>query len=422
MNIVKIFSLVIVLFSITHFVPGAILLTHAEIMEDLKLWLPSHLTKDDHTAIANIIETAQDEPIVASKEYQNRDFGFSYSGITSTALSSLKEIHDRAEKSASRIAAVDIGAGHGNMTWKMILAGANVDAIELQKPLAEALSKKTLIVKPYVKPLKIRDLVTVHHSDFFDAVSQGQLTNKYTNKYTEKYDVAWAGNFIHMLTPKEVDRFARQLFVMMKNGGKVFITAHTYSPGYQGDADLAGQSQVDLFYANKAKGLRFPGFMIRSSVSVTDQFFFFTVPMIVNISEKINGLSIDPSIGDSDSVISEFRPGAKIGETKGTLIQRRNNIGELKGDWKTFADRKYIDMSWAAHVNFDIRTVATSMKKVVHYFDADVLEKVFKEAGFTIHAVYYENNLGERVEPVLQKEDFMKTHYSVSLEATKGSN
>src|SRR5689334_19693792 len=61
--------------------------------------------------------------IESPKEVQ---YGQSFSGINSLSEECLKEIQKRFKKDKKRVRVLDIGAGHGYMTKKMVLAGGTV--------------------------------------------------------------------------------------------------------------------------------------------------------------------------------------------------------------------------------------------------------------------------------------------------------
>ena len=69
------------------------------------------------------------------------DYGYSFPGLNDIRQTCLKEIRDFYKHKGKR-PCVAVGAGFGNMTWKLLAAGAKVDAIELQKPTADELSER----------------------------------------------------------------------------------------------------------------------------------------------------------------------------------------------------------------------------------------------------------------------------------------
>lgn len=57
----------------------------------------------------------------------------------------LEAVRAHYETTGKRARVADLGTGFGTMTWKLLAAGAEVDAFERQKPTADELVNSTIV-------------------------------------------------------------------------------------------------------------------------------------------------------------------------------------------------------------------------------------------------------------------------------------
>lgn len=105
------------------------------------------------------------------------------------------------------------------MTWKLLAAGAKVDAIELQHASAHELEARISRINPEFfdnEPLSER--LDVQAGDALEILADA--------KYLEKYDYIWCSQVIHFMSPEQIDLLKLRLNEILKPGGKVFMMSN----------------------------------------------------------------------------------------------------------------------------------------------------------------------------------------------------
>ncbi len=93
----------------------------------------------------------------------------------------LNEIRDQFQASGKRPRVADIGAGFGNMTWKLLAAGAAVDAFELQAPTAIELHRR-------LQQMDLHFWEGASLKDILAVVAENAISDLKNPDFLEKYD------------------------------------------------------------------------------------------------------------------------------------------------------------------------------------------------------------------------------------------
>ena len=188
------------------------------------------------------------------------DYGYSFPGLNTIKQACLKEIRTFYQTNGTRACVADIGAGFGTMTWKLLTAGATVDAFEIQRPTANELSRRIKNINPYFwNEDNLDDILNVFPENALNVLNHVD--------FKEKYDVIWISQVLHFLTPNEIQQLNSIFKHILKPGGKIFAEAnciHTFK-------NLDNETILQSTY-NKAKreGLKFPGFLTFNAVTLID--------------------------------------------------------------------------------------------------------------------------------------------------------
>jgi len=347
-------------------------------VEQFKQWVPLRLhTQETLIKIANIIQEEKFTKIQNTPE-DRRDYGYSFPRVNATQRDYLQSIKEMYESSHERPKTIDVGAGHGFMTWKTLLAGGRCDAVEQQNPTYQALMKNVSKAKEFLAEGEtVKALCKVKPFDFF--------AFKEKLSYKEQYDLCWAGNIIHLLTPPQAKEFSAILFNITKPGGEIYVTAHTAS---------TVPSAVELFYENKAKGLEYPGYMLLNKAT------FRRVDYLTN--EEFNTKN---EFGEAFPIVT--------GEEEVPLNFEKNG---LYGDEQTSVNWIRVEEDSTGHL------VKRYSHSTVHFFDPESLSYIIQATGFDIAEAYYLGNNGERVTSDLSQEDLKQNRYAVAVKAKRPLN
>src|SRR5262245_51047394 len=101
-------------------------------IEDVKKWAPAHIQANEHLAgLRDLCNMEAIAPIKHDDTSGGTDFGCNFPHISSIHRECLSEIKKRYDESGTPVSVADLAAGMGCMTWKMIVAGGFVRAVEL---------------------------------------------------------------------------------------------------------------------------------------------------------------------------------------------------------------------------------------------------------------------------------------------------
>lgn len=195
--------------------------------------------------------------------YNNKDpidLGYSFPGLNENRQDLLVEVRKHKELLGRRPKIADIGAGFGSMSWKLMAAGAEVDAFELHKPAATEIKERIKAMSPlFWEGNQYDQLLTIYVGNAMKVLSKVEFENK--------YDFIWMGSLVHFLTPSDLKDLIQLLGRVLKPGGKILLEANTIKAfSYLANYALAEQ----VYNKAKTKGMEFPGFMTINSSTLFD--------------------------------------------------------------------------------------------------------------------------------------------------------
>ena len=188
---------------------------------DTSSWLASQSTSAFIAAINQLVSREKKESIPIAPE--GTDYGYSFGGLNEVKQTLLTEVRQIYTHTDHRPHGADIGAGLGSMTWKLLAAGATVDAFEISQPAAEECLKRLKQLEQTHPALwegeSCERLVTLHIGNALTMLQEARFANK--------YDFIWLGNIIHFLTPTDLEILKTVFQHTLKPGGKIFAEVNT---------------------------------------------------------------------------------------------------------------------------------------------------------------------------------------------------
>ncbi len=230
--------------------------------------------------LTELIHTEKPTPI-QNHATEKRFFGLSFSELDSIHLSCLTDIHRRYESSGARVSALDIGAGHGFMTWKLVVAGANVVAIEHQMPTALELRSNLLKSKEFLNHEAGETLKSVSRILVEDFLRLSPEVHR------AQYDVIWSGMNLHFFSPLQLRTYLSRSFDYLKKDGKIYLATLAPPPIPLIFNQYQEQSQA---------GNPFPGFLSIHTL---------TAPSLVTIS-PMSGVKKRKGDGGTELELAHF--------------------------------------------------------------------------------------------------------------------
>ncbi len=328
-------------------------------------WIPSHIKEEQKDTLYSLIKEEKSMRTKKNPGNENLDFGISFAGINLAQELCLIKINKIYEESGTRPKTADLGAGHGYMTWKMLVAGADVFAVEPQDPTREELMKNAKKANPFLK--EGEKLNTISRCSKTSALSFDTCP-----AYVQKenyYDITWSGNLIHLFTPKEATGYVHNLYKITKPGGYAFATVHTACPG---------KEMLEFFLKRKEEGKEFPGFFMANHTTHLRQY----VDVDWEIMRTINS-NRPPFITGID-----FSP-VDIGDSEEALLSPTITTPGFYGggeDQKQYREQLTRDETGSFYFPYDNFTHSTK-----HFFDKDSFRFLFEAAGFLVEDVFYMN-------------------------------
>lgn len=224
---------------------------------DVSKWLDSRSRESLTNAVRDKISQESKERLLRNDD-SPIDYGYSFPGLNCVKESCLKEIRTYFNENGRRPQVADIGAGFGLMTWKLLAAGAKVDAIEMQKPSAQELLKRLKKVNPYFWEEEYLDEILQVYPD-------NALNLLEKEVFKEKYDFIWISQVIHFLNPNDIIKLKSIFQQVLKPGGKIFIDANNPYTFQSIDKE---QIVLKAYNNAKEKNINFPGFLTINAATV----------------------------------------------------------------------------------------------------------------------------------------------------------
>lgn len=325
-------------------------------LEDIKQWLGVDFPPELYPMVINLINNEKKERLLRNIN-SDIDYGYSFPGLSGMSQVFLSELRAFSNCSGRPPKVADIGAGFGNTTTKALLAGAHVDAFEIQKPSADELSKRIKALDPrFWQGRKLDKILKVYVGNALELLKDKQFENH--------YDFIWMSQVIHFLTPDEI-RVLNQLFQsVLRPGGRVFLLSnniHIFD-----HADSAGLIKK-AYEQGISKDLFCPGFMAMNLASLRDA-----------TTMRLAGYEVLSTYNQEQMTINSipFRINAYgkgfIGPTPDTV-----SLGALDNVIKRHPEQTY---------------VIDRFHQVVNLFDPDTATITFQQSGFEVVSFRWEPN------------------------------
>jgi len=333
------------------------------------------------------------------------DLGFTFTGNGATEQRVLIEIARRFRPDcpgpSARVPVISLGAGQGLIEWKMLVAGGNVHSIEQIKGLASMCAKNAEIAQPFLRSGE--NLASLYH------VYKTDIMGKHVGTLHNQYEVAYAGNLLHMLHPKQVAPFFKRLHNMLVPGGDAFLSCQAPSGDNGRTSGIQVQSNetsaYDLFQQRNQRNEAFPGHM--AIVQRCDE-----LRLPIADSEAIPGIT-NRTYRELCPHERDTLPHQVVAQTE-WHITRRNVCGA-----DDFKDSKLMQtlLSFNAMTKDELRETTTGdvweseMTRVLHHFDRPLVVKLARAAGFDVIDSCYTDNRNRRFPKVDPSPDEFRTQY-----------
>lgn len=330
-----------------------------ESIQDIKAWLPKTL----HPHVQTIHQRVRNEEVQSVACGADTDYGFSIRGINPLQNDLLKEIAAKREATNTPPNAADLGSGLGAMTWKMILAGAHVTAVELQNGTANAMRFNVA-----------EKLKNIPYGAKFTDRYRPVLGNAVTFNRGEQYDITWAGYLLHFLPPNELEQYVQNVYNITKEGGLTYATVN---------APCLNIESVSLYMDQEIAGNPYPGYMMMNKEVYRSY-------NVQTAQEKNTGIK---TVGASPILPEEtLRPGTDrhglyptiLDEPKWDVIERKTHEVIFKRE---------------AH-------------SVFHYMRSSFLKNLFEKAGFEVEQLFYMTETGP-IAPENMTEEFLANNFAL---------
>lgn len=295
----------------------------------------------------------QEQPMAIEGEGEHRGiiFGQSWPQLDPMKVECLNDIQSLYRlQNRQRVRTIDIGSGPGAMTWKMIVAGGHVTAIELNKEVAKLiLPNITTKAGPFLTEQERKNLPARQAVKNFLDISD--------ETHADQYDIAWSGQNIHFFKPKDIPAYLKKMFKILKPGGRAYVT--TITP--VGRPDI-----LETYLRARKENRDFPGyFACNRYVLGQEKKAFWT-------DAKVNQVTANWHLLPNDS---DFSPGQ----------QYQGFIGKSKIDLK-------VSHMIAGLTEYHEDLPLNGFRKVGSInlaFDEIDLKKIFTAAGFIVEKIYY---------------------------------
>lgn len=363
-----------------------------ETYEELRKWTPVRLHNEN--ALNNLYKKIEEEKtartLISTEAMATRtDFGYSFAGLNYIQEACLTEISQRNTKDSSRPQVLDDAAGHGFMSWKMLVAGGLVTAIEKQKPTAQELQKNISQAKEFLAPEeKLKDIIRLR---------VGDVLNFNQDIYNRKdyYDIIWSSHLLHFFTPQQTDVYIPHIYTITKPGGLVY--AQVMAPS-------GNPTSVSCFFENQQNQDRFPGYMILNRE--------------IYRSPKTDDRNLLREVEEARALKEgNLAPGSEFlgyyGKSESKEIWEKVRLSDKQ---KEDIYTQYPDLKDDLK---DVRKRKTHT--VVHFFDPTSLKAQFERAGFKVQEFFYIKD-GQKCEPSnVTRKDLETSLYFTGVIAKKPS-
>lgn len=290
------------------------------------------------------------------------DYGYSFPGLTPAKQLCLESIREQFEKTHKRPLVADIGAGFGTMTWKLLAAGARVDAFEVQVPTAKELQKRLAHMNSsFWSGEALDSVLRVYANDVIKQLNSGD--------FEQRYDVIWCSQVLHFFTPEQMEQIIPLFNKILKPDGRIFIEANPVETFQFFDEYKLITTTVERA---KKKRLSYPGFMVVNCANL--------------VNDTFGGLveaHIVTSVLDQDEMKKKNIP--LVGTASGTPYLGHQGAHE---------NERFFDSKVKKGYQYRV----SRFYQVVNWMDDELAVQYFGSAGFETSCYYFGTD-GESLYP-----------------------
>jgi hypothetical protein len=315
--------------------------------EQLKKWVPAKF--HDHASLEKIKD--QNEPcslLLPLKPLAGavqQDHGSCYNFLTPLEQMMLEEI--RAQNTANRgqrPLIADLGAGMGYMSWKMIVAGGQCYAVELDRERAKQACTNSLKAREFLdegETLK----------SCFKGFNQDVLTFGRKSEYEDFFALTYSGNILHFFTPAQAQQYVKMLFNITQEEGLAFARVHVPNT----------PETLEQFNKAKKANKPFPGYMLMNllTIQIDSNEMNYSFNNVLGYPKR----KLDPAL---------IYPGHYEPSQRQAPKYSRIPLRELSIEGQ--------------------KVPALVQHRTVHYFDKETLSSVFRNVGFKVEECFYIDN------------------------------
>ncbi len=325
-------------------------------------WLASGIDPEIVGKVEKKIDSEILEPLLRRDSPSPVGLGFSFPGLNEIRQLCLKEVRQLYGNHGERPRVADLGAGLGNMTWKLLAAGGRVDAFEIQEFVVQKL-------KTQMGGLNLRFLENSPVEEILNVFSKDVLTIQEGDPFISQYDVIWLGQLLHLLNPDDFQKLTGILIKMLKPGGKIFWESDTIF------AVMGVENHWMLQDAQKRaieKSKDFPGFMAANMAAIVDSSNgFVQFASVISVLEQDQleeqGYQMNASGSGYFSPESLDAAGFVLDQSFSVSMKSRSSLVRLE---------RY--------------------HQLLNFIEKNAVERFFKNFGFTLLDSFYSDDRGHR--------------------------
>ncbi|PWY56529.1 hypothetical protein DGG96_02040 [Legionella qingyii] len=322
-----------------------------KIDRDVRKWLPANVQPEFVEKVSlQVVFERQERVLKNPNSYI--DYGYSFPGVNLTKQLCLESVREFYTTQGIRPVVADLGAGFGTMTWKLLAAGAQVDAFEKQVPTAKELQKRlNSMDKELWSGEDLEDILRVYAKNALSELENPEFENR--------YDVIWVSQMLHFLTPGEMNQLIQQFQKILKPGGMIFIEMN--SPETFQSLDPLKLIEHSVENAKKLK-FEYPGFVCVNAAT-----------LINRNTSQIDGKMV-VSVFDQEQMVEKSIP----------IEGNAYGLGYI-GHPDSHDNEQYLDQFMKPGYQYSVNR----FYQTANWFDDEIALDVFEKAGFETACYYY---------------------------------
>ena len=236
---------------------------YRKVDRDITKWLDSNAPPQLQEHVFKQASSEKKELVLKDQDSDN-DYGYSFPGLSPSKQLCLESIRELYDVTGKRPVVADIGAGFGTMTWKLLAAGARVDAFEIQVTTAKELQKRLEKMDPVIwDGEKLANLLKVYANDVISELKKQNAEHR--------YDIIWCSQVLHFFTPEQMLEITSLFKKVLKPDGMIFIEVNPVEAFQCFDVFKLIATNVEQA---KKKNLALPGFVCINGATLNNESLF----------------------------------------------------------------------------------------------------------------------------------------------------